>query len=408
MNFVRRNGLLVPTTTPQGKLGVEGWVQCSVIDGRTQKVLRQYKTQHNLILNNGLNNWCNTVPFANNYDYAVVGTGTTVTSADSTPSTAAQAGTTVTVTQGAGSFAFTSTAVDAGRMIKWGTSEEARVVTVTDPTHAEVTPIQSVTGTTFSYFYTNQAGLTTEIKRTTTYSVASSGCGSNILSLSGPTIINWRTYDFSIEAGPITYNEIGFSNTNSAGANLWARIKLASPIALVSGQQLRVKYTINLTISPTVLTAVGTSPITGWPTASGDYMYLKPDVTYVRADNGGTAWWNQMTLEPSYASAHQVARWTGIGTPTWQVTPSGSFINRAAVGATLNTYQALDFFRTKTISYAVGSNNATDHNVIVCGFQGATVAANIGWIYIMDTDQTKDSTHTLSVTVKTSVSRVLA
>jgi hypothetical protein len=291
-------------------------------------------------------------------------------------------------------------------MIKWGTNEEARVLTVTDPTHAEVTPSQSVTGTTFNYFYTNQTSLTTETKRTANWLTTTGACGSNMLSLVGSTVINWRTYDFSIEAGPITYAEIGFAADPSG--SMWARIKLASPIALVSGQQLRVKYTINLTISPTVLTAVGTSPITGWPTASGDYMYIKPMVSYVATTGADTRIDSRASLEPWAASGHQVCRWTGIGTPVWLVTPSGTFINRWNVPATLNTYQALDFFRTKTISYAVGVNNYTDHNVIVSGWGGESTAADADWIYIIDADQVKDSTHTLSITTKTSVSRVLA
>jgi len=407
MNVNYVNGLYVPRRSrpaANSGFGVEGWIECTVINAKTKQIVRKYPRQHNLILNYGLDQWCNVLALPQNFLWAVVGTGTTVTSADSTPSTAAQAGTTVTVS--GGTFTFTSTGTDTGRMIKWDSGEEARVVTVTDPTHAEVTPSQSVSANDFNYFYTNQTSLTTETKRTATYLTTAGGCDKLDI---GSTRATWRTYDFSAEAGNITYNEIGFSNASTPGANLWARIKLASPIALVSGQQLRVKYTVNYTVSPITATAVASSVITGWPTASGYHMITNMDASYVLATGASSNAGNPGLLEPNCLPYGIVSQWTG----TWPTFSFGANSLPATLtdiaqstSNTLNTYIALDFRRDKTYGWTVNAGNATNINCI--NITSANYYSNRPWAFKFDANQTKDNTHTLSWTLRVTVSRVLA
>jgi len=403
------NRLLVrpPPNTLRNAMCVDGWIECSVVDHKTQKVIRTYPKQHNLVLNSGLDYWCNTYSLALLFAYAVAGTGTTVTSIASTPSTASQSGTTVTVTVGAGSFGFTSTAVDAGRMIKWDSGEEAMIVTVASATQATVTPSQAVSEGEFNYYYTNQTTLTTETKRTSTYLTGVGNCGNT--SVTTMPISMYRTFDFSLEVGPVTYAEIAFSPLAAAGANLWARIKLASAIALIAGQQLRVKYTAVLTMSPIVATQVLVSPIAGWATATGYYQHLQWRGSGVNTSGAAANYgaYGNYEGEPNGASNMIVCAWT-ISLPF----TFGSAISPALTtmiynaAAVADTYATKRFYRDMTYVVPASSGNSTAINALVLGYD--TTLGGFRWVYKIDSNQTKDNTHTLTVVVRTSATRVLA
>lgn len=393
-------------------LGVEGFVECSVVDSKTGEVIRSYPRQHNLILNYGLNYWCNSATMANCWITAVVGTGTTVTSVDSSPTTAAQSGTTVNLS--GGSFLFTNTSTDAGRMIKWDTGEEAMVITVSSTTQATVTPSQSVSDGAFNYYHTNQTALATEIKRSYTYLTTAGACGWTGPSTTGATATYtlWRTYDFTAETGARSYTEIGFSPIGTAGANLWARILLSSPIALEALQQLRVKYTVYYSISPVTSIAVTSSVITGWTGAVGNYMVIKPDISGVDTNGGTNSIGLSSQLEPAAAGMCMISTWIPTWPPTFntQYPVGGTYGVITYASQSLLTYNTNNFYRNKTCTIPVATGNSTSiRSIFISSWQyGSDSGTQTGWIFLMDSAQTKDNTHTLTLIFRMAVGRVLA
>lgn len=108
----------------------------------------------------------------------------------------------------------------------------------------------------------SDTGLQSEAKRTTTYYTASGGCG---YSDTGATRKLWRTFDFPIESANVNYSELGWSYSDSAGANLFSRTLISGgTVSLTAGQSLRVVYELSITVAPDSTTTENLS-ISGWP-----------------------------------------------------------------------------------------------------------------------------------------------
>lgn len=73
-----------------------------------------------------------------------------------------------------------------------------------------------------------------------------------------------RTYDSEVESGNQNINEIGLFG-NAYGTDMFSRIVLPSTVTVLTGQQLRLTYELQITVGP--ITATVSSPtITGWTT----------------------------------------------------------------------------------------------------------------------------------------------
>ncbi len=108
----------------------------------------------------------------------------------------------------------------------------------------------------------SDTGLQSEAKRTTTYYTQSGGCG---YSDTGATRKLWRTFDFPIESAGANYSELGWSYSDSAGANLFSRALISGgTVSLTAGQSLRVVYELSITVAPASTTTENLS-ISGWP-----------------------------------------------------------------------------------------------------------------------------------------------
>lgn len=394
---------------------LSGVIQASVIDAATGKVVRAYPRQNNLILNQGLNLWCNRTyyGFPNGFLYAVAGTGTTPVKVDSGTATASQSGTTVTFS----TSVLTSTAIDSGRSIKWDSGEEAMIVTVTDGTTAVVNVSQTVASGEYTIYNTNQTSMgggidatpsVTESKRTNTYVTGSGDCGATWTS---PHIVEQkRTYDFSAESGSVTYTEIGMSRLVTANsASLFMRVLLDTPISLTAGQQLRLVYILTVTYSPSSTTSY-TFPITGWPvspatTVDGNagWEYLDPEQVQSTGSSGGSncdpngiehiITSTRTTALPSVPSHVEVIYNTlnlELKAPVWETYVTNSFV--AVMSATFDPSESNSTaIRSIWISYSdLSGNNLCYYRIL---FNEA---------------QTKDSLHRLVLRFQWSVSRVLA
>lgn len=390
----------------QAGISLSGKVQCSVVDAATGQVVRTYPEQKNLILNNGMD-MIATNAIVSCVVACCAGTGTTPTVDDSGVSQISQATTTVTITGGA--FTFTSTGVDGGKMIKWDSGEEARIVTVLTALTATVANSATVASGEFKVYRTNQLGLTTESKRTTTYLTGVGNCGTTI---TGNSFANKRTFDFTTEAGGVTYNELGFSNTGIAGNNLFSRILLAVGVSLVAGQALRVVYTLTVVWTPNTSLTVSVSPITGWAGATGVCQIERCNTLQINTNGAGV---NQNTFgvssaEPSVAASLMFYSTSQAFNTFNTSAPSRTALNGTASFAfSLVTYTALNFYRDKTVTVPVGSLNvSTIRTMTMVDLANAIDPDYQTFTFIMDSDQTKDNLHTLTIVIRTTWSRTLA
>lgn len=378
------------------KQGVQGKIRCQVVDGKTGRVKRDFGWQKNLILNQGMdrvavNRWQDC------WQYCVAGTGTTDTQIDSGVTTASQTGTTVTLS--GGSFTFTNTTTDAGRYIKWDTSEEARIVTVTSPTQAEVHVSQSVSAAEFTFLLANQTGMAAESKRTST---CLSGAGNTEVDRTNIATGVWvvrRTFDFSAEAGSVTYNEVGFSWSNAVAANLFSRIKLVSPVALASGDVLRVVYELSFLLTPFAPTATNVTFTGAWGVQAGTLMKGNEGLAVVSTGGLTSGGITREQDEPAVALYIMLA----TGNPAQPATiQNGAYNFSASIGSTLFVktptlvgYVSLTFTRVKTVTFIPSEANATITDIMV-GYNNSNSITAGTW-FKFTTPQVKDNVHTLVI-----------
>lgn len=243
-----------------------GRYQISVINPKGE-VVEQRPWQSNLILDQGMDQ-LDTRRWNQVMLYCAAGTGTTATK-DILDGDWSRSGTTVT----SSGSSYTLTSGDVGKWIRFADGTQAKItayVSATQVTTANHSGTVAAQGATL--YRANQTGLTTEVKRSSTYP----DYQDPDLSWSNTTRYNEttgeytlrRTFDFSAETGSVNYTEVGVSPTVSAGANLFSRILIDGVVAVTSGNQLRVRYELTITTSPLPLYAGEQATelsITGWP-----------------------------------------------------------------------------------------------------------------------------------------------
>lgn len=389
-----------------------------IIDSKTGKIIRQSDWNNNLILNNGMDAvaaraWCT------NFEYASVGTGNVPTYRTNGTITATQSGSIVTLS---GSNTYFS-AGDVANMLKWtgGNGDERRVTAALNGTQVTVLPAtpnaNSGAAAVFHTFHTNQTGLAVEVKRSNTWLVNAPNSQSL---LTGNLLRHRRTYDFTSEAAPITYRELGFSWASTGANTHFSRIVLASPPALIIGQQLRVVYDLNLYISPGTPLAAS-SNVSGWPVApavaqNGTQQFQRLGLSGVTAGTGGTGDFDnaRQTSEPANTSGSGERFWastTGAAVTTLGAAPTsrvaGGLQSNASVPA---SYVSLDFYRDKFGIFTVGQANSTQIRSIGVGSNsnGANSEyVDYAYVFVWDENQTKDSEHTLTFRLRQTWTRNL-
>ena len=386
----------------------QGFVQCFVVEAATGRVVKEYPRQKNLILNQGMdavasNTWAKCM------EYCSAGIGVTPTSDDSSPTTATQVGNTVTLS--GGSFVFTDTLTDAGKVIKWDTNEEAQIVTVTNPTTVVVNNSQSVSAGDFVVYRTNQTQLSNQLKRTSAVLAGSPYTGttltSNVYKLR-------RTFDFTAEVGTVNYTEIGLGWHTSTPTAIFSRILLAVPVPVTSGQQLRVTYELQLTLTPNAPVSK-TAVIGGWPVAPALTTDGVECVQYVGMasvqTNGQTSggYDNGLTAnEPSGGGS------VFVSDTATAPTSFGSSVSRAGTGEAVTTtaaYVAGNWYVDKTGTLVVGSGNSVALRSM--GYGPYVLPSYHSYtqntmVFVFNEAQTKLNTHTLTLTWRFSWSRVLS
>jgi len=396
---------------PTTHYGLQGTIKVSIVE--KGKVVRTYKPQRNLILNRGLDDIAsNTIGEC--FRYCAAGTGSTATELLSGSETATLSTGTVTISQ-TGFLAGDSS--DVGRTIKLTSGGTYLVIAAISATQCTVTPADTTSPDNFTIYNTNQTGLTSEStlpgpssKRTQTYLTGAPDCQTVT---TGATTLMTRTFDFAAETGSITYNEVGFSATQNLGNNLFSRIKLPSGVPLTIGQQLRVQYSLSVTVSPITPLTFSSSPIIGWPSATGTLQHHSIPMLYVsttgqtsQGTNSVDGFFYANSGEPSQNLSNLIIISTNSN-------PHGTYgfrwldgsITNVAVG--LSSYVAGTYTRDKSGTFPVGSANATNWRAYISIVNIGDGNFSGGARYLMDVAQTKASTFTLTLGFRTTWGRIL-
>lgn len=394
----------------------QGIARVQVVDTATQEVVHDTGWLKNLILNQGMDRVAQTV-WADLFLQCAAGTGVTPTADDSGITTAAQSGTAVTLS--GGSFVFTDTSTDAGKTIKWDSGQEAIISSVVSPTSLIMTTSATVGAGEFTVYRTNQVQLAAEQKRTNTYLTGSGNCGTTLV---GNQLQMRRTYDFTSESGTVNYTELGWSWTSTPANTLFSRLLLPSVVTVLSGQQLRVIYQLNLTITPSTSQS-RTAIISGWPVSPATTTDGQEQVQYIGTSSVTTAGASTQldgasnTSEPSNSTS-QGAFLSNVSTA---LASFNSAVDRTPSGITTNPYATLtnqsytagSYYRDKTATFAVGDGNGTTIRSMGVGFNTpvsafAYQATRQALVFVFNEAQTKTNTHTLTLTWRWSWSRVLS
>lgn len=378
------------------------------VDGKF-RVLKPWKK--NLILDNGLNNVAGSA-WVDCITYAAVGSGTNPTQRDSGATTFTVASGTVTAS--AGFFV----SQDTGRLLKLDTGEEY-YLTYVNATSCTVTGPDAA-ASEGTVWYVNDTQLQTELKRSNSYSLLNAGNGS---AWSGSPLYQWtftRTFIFSAEAGPVTYNEVGWS-TGANPTALFGRDVLLSGDSLTAGQQYVISVELTLAVAPNAQVAqsdVGTGcDTTGtaiWENAQ--CQTGNPSITafkYINSNGStsGSAAGGDLWAEPSTGGG--VGKMIGVGTATFTLaTNTGlgdqsvsgfSFGNAAFVGA----YVAGSFERKFNLAYSVASIVGTLYGVTVSCRGGGGSPKSRGWTHKFTTPFAKSGLQTFTVEVTFTWGRIL-
>lgn len=421
---------------PFSSVAISARVKCMVV--KNGRVVRELPWQRNLILNQFMERiYANSI--VSNFTYAAASTGNTDTASDSGATVVAQSGTTATLS--GGSFTLTpgtgagTDSIDVGKIIKWDTGEMARIVAVPaagSGLTATVTPSQTVGSDEFAVYQTTQTSLanTGNEERAglgitgTSYLTGSGNCGVSYDGSGG--VIYVRTYDFKIRANDdrvsTPYAEVGWTNSVTVGsATINSRVLLLTPVEVATGEQLRVKYEVTVTMSPTTSTvssAIGGSP--GWPTSGGVCQLLFPGLKTIDTSGvegvylgGGLS-----PMEPSenttcFLSVDSTAFNAYLATPpnrsaltnasvaTTKTTPGPTFVNYASYP------QPNTLFHDKVAFFAASAGNNSAWRSIHWG-DAITASNRQQFSLIMGANQVKDSLHSLQINLRYSYTRIIA
>lgn len=391
---------------------VRGRVKVQTID-INDRVVSDTGWVRNLILNQGMDGVAVRY-WADSFTHCALGDGTTPTTIAGGATTASQSN--VTVTLVGGSFTFTDTATDAGKIILFSGNQRARIVSVSSPTSAIVNVSQSVAATTFQVYQTTQTGMANELKRGNTYYTQAGGCTTILAAPSG--IVLRRSFNFPVET-PVSgfYNEVGLSWTGTVGNNLFSRILLPATVEVKPGLRPRVIYELTLTLSPSTPTAK-TAIITGWPvlpaTNLDTFESMEDWGLAVVTSSGSTAPYRTVSGVPIIANEPSAFADVLIGTDTQAlVAPGDPVLNRWTSGAMMEPLQNESYITGSYTRFRTDIGH-TDDAVstalrVFCVGHIITPGADFLPVYTMrfEQNQTKTGSVTLGVRFALSWSRVL-
>lgn len=389
----------------------KGSVKCFVVDAETGKVVEERPWQPNLILNQGMDQVAS-MYWAELFMYCSAGTGTTSTSDSGGATEAVQSGFDITLTGGL--FTFTSTAVDAGKIIKWSTGEETVIATVVSPTTATAALYGFASSGQFTVYKANQTQLENKLKVSVSWPSEDFLCKTT---LDGSVYKMQRTYDFTPEVSTVSYTEIGMGWSQVSDTCLFSRVRLASPVTVTATRFLRVSYELQLTLSPST-TQIATANISGWPiapaTKTGGYTAWQLIGLSCVSNTGAVAAWDS----GMYANEPSSSTDVGVFLSTVADSPAsfGSCVDRHNgsdnfVATTSAVYTPGSYTLQKTGLFDAANGNGTGWISMGYGAHKPSdywASNRTTCVFVFYMAQTKVIAHTLSLAYRFSWSRTLS
>lgn len=342
----------------------------------------------NLILDSGLNAIC-VDPVYGWFSEATLGTGTTPTVYDPGVITAAASGTACTASS---SF---FTAGMAGMLIHWDSGEEAYI-----QTYNSGTSVTLATSTTASGAFAVHA-----VNRTGPASASRTKMNTNdpTFTLASGVNTQSKTWVFDLETSNKVYTEGAIRRTSSG--SYWSIFLISGGSVTVEiGQQARMSYSIATSVTTTAVS--GTWPMSaydvsapgGWDNTNGYGRIL----TLVGL--GGTGVGPALCLGEA-GGGHDLGTLTSR-TSLFTYADSTYESNTGVLGSVSGTaagYVSGTFYRDSTYYFPAATYNTTAIRSFVLTAAGGYVM----WQFLFDTAKTLDPNHSLSLTLRRSLRRVI-
>lgn len=187
-----------------------------------------------------------------------------------------------------------------------------------------------------------------------------------------------KTFDFPAESSSKNYSELGLATAASGATSLMTRALVSGGTVTVGiGQQARVVYSIAVTLAADT---VATPSASGWPVSpstsvQGTSCYRHLDACLTLADTA-SLYLGTNTSFLAFGNEISVANYV------------------AASSAYFGAYTPGTYKSTRTCTWALGAGNRSDYRCLV----GNTSPGKLCWGFLFDQPQTKDNTHTLTIT----------
>lgn len=389
----------------------------------------------NLILNQGMDNIANNA-IADQMTYAMCGTGTRPNSRDGGTSAISQSGATIFLNDTSGFIKDFSSSFDAyshlcsvGDSIQWANGSQSLILaTGSNGFTLTVTPVVSyASASTFIVWKTSQVGLQTEISRSgpgisqTSYLTGTGNCGSTFNNIGSGSIIHRRTYDFPLQAGQQSFNEIGVGWANTAPTTVFSRV-LITPVTVWSGFRLRIVYDLQVQYSP-IISSSAVASIGGWPVSPATTLMGTSSLQYFMPsyiDTSGNTIKDNAPYDPYFIN-ESYYYWFSmfVSTNSASVQPFGFATDRSSnstvvesVGsqASLAAYAPLSFYCDKTANITAGSLSSNSIRTVGFGVYGNgrhSYGGQQAYVWRFNQAQTLFNTQTLSLTFRYTWTRTL-
>jgi len=424
---------------------LEGSFKLSVIDAKTNEIIReQSEFQRNLILNDGMN-LVATYQYTDLITYCIAGTGTRVNKVqiNGGSSTVSQTGTSVVLDPVSPGFTDPlsgySQVLEVGDVIVFdvgsGGVNDVMVVGPILGNGCTVNKSAIIPSTTFTIWKTSQKFLQNEVKRAGNSFFNGrivTGIGNQGTVMIGNVITHQRTWDLSPETSLINYTEVGIGYAWDQTFPTFSRLLLPSPFAVDAGQRLRISYKLKITLTPATPVLRPDATITGWttthdgvlstrgsesiqsvygngPDAQGMYSYA--NMSYIAYDSGQ---YGLSVLDPSNGASFF------LSTTATPLAAFNSAVDRSGVASyagwgdggtktTLSTYVPNSFTRTKTAVHGFSGMVRSDIRSMGFGYYDVpsvgsivypAMATNQAYCFVFDEPQTKSSNQKLTVTYR--------
>ena len=349
----------------------------------------------NLLTDAGLDYVCANASNINFFERAVLGTGTTPTVYSSGAVTATASGT--TASSSSGFF----TAGMAGMVINWNSGEKAYIASVTNSSDIVLETPVTATGA-FAVHAVNRTGLAS-------ISVSQTTKTNDSVVRSGGVTTRTMSWVFALETTNKNYTEGGIY-TNFTGSDYTTPLSIfllsGGTVTVLIGQQAKLYYAFSASVNTSAVTGV-TWPMSeydvsapgGWDSPTGQHQ-----VTSVRSLDGLTAYEDSVllptgssTLRATLSTTSSLFAYTD-GSPPNVSGAIGSYVNGSYSAYVLKT-----FYRDKTYYFSASHSDTS----AIRSFMAHDHWNKVGWQFLFDSAKTKDGIHSLSLTIRCALNRVL-